>query len=123
MDVAGEVSGITEPTDKETTSRPSQPQPQLAEQGEGKEEEEDFVIVKQPETEPHPTQCVCGEEFDDHKQLKNHKGTLTTTINVQGKSHMLTVLWRSVGKSLRHLAACGGITGQYTSTNGYITVL
>ena len=33
---------------------------------------------------------------------------------------MLPVLWRNVGKSLRHLAACGGITGQYTSTNGYI---
>ena len=43
--------------------------------GKGAEDEDadQYVLIKQPETDPHPTQCVCGQEFDNHEQLKNHK--------------------------------------------------
>ena len=43
--------------------------------GEGAEAEDDdeYVLIKQAGTDPHPTQCVCGEEFNNREQLKNHK--------------------------------------------------
>ena len=43
--------------------------------GEGAEDQDDdqYVLIKQPETDPHPTQCHCGEEFNNREQLRNHK--------------------------------------------------
>ena len=38
------------------------------------EDSDEYVLVRQPETNPHLTQCICGQEFTDREQLRNHKG-------------------------------------------------
>ena len=42
-----------------------------------------YILVRQPVTDPLPTQCHCGEEFDDCAQLNIHKVSMHSSNNYE----------------------------------------